>query len=179
VAEESNRLIELVSSLMDLSKLEAGMLAYHFTKAELPPLVTTAAGEVLPLAESKKIRIGTDIDSVPPVTLDEERIMQVLRNLIGNALKFTPPGGAVRIAVRSGADGVGVSVTDSGPGIPKEQQTAIFDKYRQATLAGTKKIPGTGLGLAIVKHIIQDHGGTVWVESEEGRGSTFTFVLPY
>ncbi|NTW66847.1 MAG: HAMP domain-containing histidine kinase [Nitrospirae bacterium] len=179
VAEESNRLIELVSSLMDLSKLEAGMLAYHFTKAELPPLVTMAAGEVLPLAEAKKIRIGTDIDAVPPVTLDPERIMQVLRNLIGNALKFTPPGGTVRLAVRSGEGGVGVSVTDSGPGIPKEHQTAIFDKYRQATLAGMKKIPGTGLGLAIVKHIIQDHGGTVWVESEEGQGSTFTFVLPF
>ncbi|MHB8845162.1 MAG: sensor histidine kinase [Nitrospirota bacterium] len=179
VAEESNRLIGLVNSLMDLSKLEAGMLAYNFTKAELPSLVTTAAGEVLPLAEAKKIRIGTDLDDVPPVTLDAERILQVLRNLIGNALKFTPPGGTVRIAVRHGESGVGVSVTDSGPGIPKEHQSAIFDKFRQATLAGTKKLPGTGLGLAIVKHIIKDHGGTVWVESEEGRGSTFTFVLPY
>ena len=179
VADESNRLIDLVNSLMDLSKLEAGMLAYNFTKAELPPLVTTAAGEVLPLAEAKKIRIETDIDDVPPVTLDTERVLQVLRNLIGNALKFTPPGGAVRIAVRCGEGGVGVSVTDTGPGIPKEHQTAIFDKYRQATLAGTKKIPGTGLGLAIVRHIVRDHGGTVWVESEEGRGSTFTFVLPF
>lgn len=179
VAEESNRLIELVSSLMDLSKLEAGMLAYHFTKADLPPLITVAAGEVLPLAEAKKIKISTHISAVPPVNLDPERILQVLRNLIGNALKFTPPGGTVRITVRSGEAGVGVSVTDSGPGIPKEHQTVIFDKYRQATLAGTKKIPGTGLGLAIVKHIIQDHGGTVWVESAEGRGSTFTFVLPF
>jgi two-component system sensor histidine kinase GlrK len=179
VAEESNRLIELVNSLMDLSKLEAGMLAYNFTKADLPHLVTTAASEVLPLAEAKKIKIGTDIDVVPPVNLDPERVLQVLRNLIGNALKFTPPGGMVRIAVRGGEGGVGVSVTDTGPGIPKEHQTAIFDKYRQATFAGMKKIPGTGLGLAIVKHIVQDHGGTVWVESEEGRGSTFTFVLPY
>ena len=85
----------------------------------------------------------------------------------------------MRIAVRCGEGGVGVSVTDTGPGIPKEHQTAIFDKYRQATLAGTKKIPGTGLGLAIVRHIVRDHGGTVWVESEEGRGSTFTFVLPF
>ena len=179
VAEESNRLIELVSSLMDLSKLEAGMLAYHFTKAELQPLVTTAAGEVLPLAEAKKIRITTDIDVVPPVTIDPDRVLQVLRNLIGNALKFTPAGGTVRIAVRGGESGVGVTVTDTGPGIPKEHQTAIFDKFRQATLAGAKKIPGTGLGLAIVKHIVQDHGGTVWVESEEGRGSTFAFVLPF
>jgi two-component system sensor histidine kinase GlrK len=179
VAEESKRLIELVNSLMDLSKLEAGMMAYNFTKAELPSLVTTAAGEVLPLAEAKKIRIGTDIDDVPPVTLDTERVLQVLRNLIGNALKFTPAGGEVRISVRRRDGGVGVSVTDTGHGIPKEHQAVIFDKYRQATLAGSKKIPGTGLGLAIAKHIIQDHGGVVWVESEEGRGSTFTFVLPF
>ena len=179
VAEESKRLIELVNSLMDLSKLEAGMVAYNFTKAELLPLVTTAAGEVLPLAEAKKIRIGTDVDVVPPVTLDPERVLQVLRNLIGNALKFTPAGGAVSISVRRREGGVAVSVTDTGPGIPKEHQAAIFDKFRQATLAGSKKIPGTGLGLAIVKHIIQDHGGVVWVESEEGQGSTFTFVLPF
>jgi two-component system, NtrC family, sensor histidine kinase GlrK len=179
VSDESNRLIDLVNSLMDLSKMEAGMLAYNFTKAEIPSLVTTAAGEVLPLAVAKKIRIRTDIEDVPPVTLDTERVLQVLRNLIGNALKFTPDGGAVSISVRRQESGVAVSVTDTGPGIPKEHQTAIFDKFRQATLAGTKKIPGTGLGLAIVKHIIQDHGGTVWVESDVGLGCTFTFVLPF
>ena len=179
VAEESNRLIELVNSLMDLSKLEAGMLAYNFTKTELVSLVTTAAGEVLPLAEAKKIRIGTDVDDVPPITVDPERILQVLRNLIGNALKFTPAGGVVNITVRRREVGVGVSVSDTGPGIPKEHQSAIFDKFRQASLAGKKKIPGTGLGLAIVKHIVQDHGGVVWVESDVGQGCTFTFVLPY
>jgi len=179
VAEESNRLIELVNSLMDLSKLEAGMLVYNFTKAELMPLVTTAAGEVLPLAEAKKIRIGTEIDDVPPVTVDPERVLQVLRNLIGNALKFTPAGGDVSVSVRRREGGVAVSVTDSGPGIPRAHQEAIFDKYRQAGLAGSTKLPGTGLGLAIVKHIVQDHGGVIWVESEEGRGSTFTVVLPY
>jgi len=178
MAEESNRLIELVNSLMDLSKLEAGMLTYNFTKAELLSLVTTAAGEVLPLAEAKKIRIRTDVDDVPPVTADPERILQVLRNLIGNALKFTPDGGDVSIFVRRQEGGVSVSVTDSGPGIPKKHQAAIFDKYRQSTLSGSTKLPGTGLGLAIVKHIIQDHGGAIGVESEEGQGSTFTFVLP-
>jgi len=179
VAEESNRLIELVNSLMDLSKLEAGMVTYHFTKAELLPLVTTAAGEVLPLAEAKKIRIRTDVDDVPPVSVDPERVLQVLRNLIGNALKFTPAGGDVSVSVRRREGGVAVSVTDSGPGIPRAHQEAIFDKYRQAGLAGSTKLPGTGLGLAIVKHIVQDHGGVIWVESEEGHGSTFTVVLPY
>ncbi len=178
IAEESNRLIDLVNSLMDLSKLEAGMVSYHFVVGDLPPLVTRAMVEVVPLAEAKHIRITKDIGEVPRISLDPERILQVLRNLIGNALKFTPSGGAVTIAVRRRDGGVGVSVTDTGPGIPKEHQAAIFDKFRQATLTGAAKIAGTGLGLAIVKHIVQDHGGTVWVESEAGQGSTFTVVLP-
>ncbi len=178
VAEESNRLIDLVNSLMDLSKLEAGMVAYNFVTAELPPLVARAMVEVVPLAEAKKIHLLKDIGTVPRLSLDPERILQVLRNLIGNALKFTPAGGSVSIAVHRREDGVGVSVSDTGPGIPKEHQAAIFDKFRQATVAGAAKMPGTGLGLAIVKHIVHDHGGTVWVESEAGRGSTFTVVLP-
>jgi two-component system sensor histidine kinase GlrK len=178
MAEESNRLIGLVSSLLDLSKLEAGMLAYQFTQADLAALVTQAVGEISPLAEAKNIRIDKDVQASLRVTMDPERILQVIRNLLGNALKFTPQGGTVRILGGPRDGGVGVSVTDTGPGIPKEHQAVIFDKYRQATQAGTSKIQGTGLGLAIVKHIVQDHGGRVWVESEIGRGSTFTFVLP-
>jgi len=178
IAEESNRLIDLVNSLMDLSKLEAGMVPYHFIEADLPPLVARAIVEVVPLAEAKQIRITKDIGEVPRIHLDPERILQVLRNLIGNALKFTPSGGSVSITVGRREGGVGMSVTDTGPGIPKEHQAAIFDKFRQATLVGAVKIAGTGLGLAIVKHIVQDHGGTVWVESEARQGSTFTVVLP-
>jgi two-component system sensor histidine kinase GlrK len=178
IAEESNRLIGLVSSLMDLSKIEAGMVSYNIIETELPPLISRAMVEVAPLAEAKKIHIRKDIGEVPPVRLDAERILQVLRNLIGNALKFTPTGGTVSIAVRRRDNGIGVSVTDTGPGIPKEHQAAIFDKFRQVTLSGAARVPGTGLGLAIVKHIVQDHGGTLWVESEAGQGSTFTFVLP-
>jgi two-component system sensor histidine kinase GlrK len=177
IAEESNRLIDLVSSLMDLSKLEAGMVAYHFVPAELPPLVARAAGEVVPLAEAKSISITRDIDRVPALTIDPERILQVIRNLIGNALKFTPRGGSVNVSVRRNGDGVAFSVSDTGPGIPKEQQAAVFDKFRQVSSGGAKTA-GTGLGLAIVKHIVEDHGGSVWVESEPGRGSIFTVVLP-
>jgi two-component system sensor histidine kinase GlrK len=108
--------------------------------------------------------------------MDAERLLQVLRNLIGNALKFTPRGGTVSIAARRLENAVMVSVSDTGPGIPKEHAAVIFDKFRQ--VPGSGRLPGTGLGLAIVKHIIQAHGGAVWVESEEGNGSTFTFQLP-
>ncbi len=178
IAEESNRLIELVNSLLDISKLEAGMVAYNFSRAELNPLITRAVNEIAPLAEAKRIRIDKDLHELPVLSLDAERILQVLRNLIGNALKFTPRGGTVTIASRRGTEGLSVSVSDNGPGIAKEHAGAIFDKYRQAAAAGPHKLQGTGLGLAIVKHIIQDHGGRVWVESEKGHGSTFTFVLP-
>ena len=178
IAEESNRLIELVNSLMDLSKLEAGMVSYNFVKTEIPPLVARAVVEVTPLAEAKKIRISKDIGEVPAVSLDPERMLQVLRNLIGNALKFTPPGGMVGITVGRREAGIAVSVTDTGPGIPKEHQATIFDKFRQAAVSGVGKNAGTGLGLAIVKHVVQDHGGALWVESEVGRGSTFYVTLP-
>jgi len=178
LAEESNRLIDLVNSLLDIARLEAGMVAYSFSKADLNLLVMRAVKEVTPLAEAKRITVEKDLHVLPRVPLDAERFLQALRNLIGNALKFTPRGGTVTIATSPVENGVAISVADTGPGIPPEHAAVIFDKYRQAVVAGSQKLQGTGLGLAIVKHIVQDHGGKVWVESEVGRGSIFTMVLP-
>jgi two-component system sensor histidine kinase GlrK len=115
---------------------------------------------------------------MPYVKMDEERILQALRNLIGNAVKFTPGGGHITISAQTVEKGVRVSVADTGPGVPKEDLNAIFDKFKQASLTSYNKIKGTGLGLAIVKHIINAHGGKVWVESEPGHGSIFIFLLP-
>jgi two-component system sensor histidine kinase GlrK len=176
ISEESNRLIGLVNSVLDLSKLEAGMLTLNFTWADLSPLIARAVAEVGPIAEAKRIMINRDVGDLPGLTIDAERILQVLRNLIGNALKFTPRGGAVSITARREGKAVLVAVADTGPGIPEEHIAVIFDKFRQ--VSSSSRLPGSGLGLAIVKHIIEAHGGKVWAQSKAGEGSIFTFQLP-
>jgi two-component system, NtrC family, sensor histidine kinase GlrK len=177
ISEESNRLISLVNSLLDLSKLEAGMVTFHFAETDLLPLIDRSLHEMMPLAEAKNIEMKREAGEIPLVSIDGERILQVLRNLIGNALKFTPRGGSVQVIVRRTEEGVNISVIDTGPGIAREHTSMIFEKFCQASPTGCRWLQGTGLGLAIVKHIVHAHGGRVWVESEEGRGSAFTFVL--
>ncbi|MDP2967644.1 MAG: ATP-binding protein [Deltaproteobacteria bacterium] len=179
IAEESNRLIDLVNSLLDLSKMEAGMMAFNFEKSDIKPLINKAVSGMEPLAMAKNVSIKVEIpQDLPYVKMDGERILQALRNLMGNAIKFTPGGGHVTISARPVEKGVSVSVADTGPGIPKEDLNVIFDKFKQATMMTYNKIKGTGMGLAIVKHIISAHGGKVWVESEPGHGCTFIFLLP-
>ena len=178
ISEESNRLIDEVNSLLDLSKMEAGMMTYAIEQASLKPLIDQVMTEIGPLIEAKKITRETQIDEkLPAVKIDRVRILQVLRNLIGNAVKFTPDGGGVKVLARSVNRGVEVSVKDTGPGIPAENLTTIFDKFQQAA-PSPHRPKGTGLGLAIVKHIIISHGGKIWAESKPGQGSTFIFVLP-
>jgi two-component system sensor histidine kinase GlrK len=159
--------------------MEAGMTTYTFEQASLAPLIGRATTEMIPLVEAKKITLKTKIDEkLPDIKMDRERILQVLRNLIGNAVKFTPEGGQVRVSARLMNRGVEVSVSDTGPGITTESLTTIFEKFHQAHFKNSDHIKGTGLGLAIVKHVITAHGGRVWAESEPGQGSSFIFVLP-
>jgi len=179
IAGESNRLIELVNSSLDLSKMEAGMMAFHFTPADITPLIHKAVEEIEPLAMAKKVHLQVERQGwLPLVKMDQERILQVLRNFIGNAIKFTYEGGGVRICVHSEDGKLRVSVKDTGPGISKENLTAIFEKFQQGPLMSSKQLKGTGLGLAIAKQIITAHGGKVWAESDPGQGSSFIFVLP-
>jgi two-component system, NtrC family, sensor histidine kinase GlrK len=179
LAEESNRLINLVNSLLDLSKMEAGMMAYDFEMTHVDALIKRALSEITPLVEAKEIALENDVDTaVPPVKVDPERILQVMRNLLGNAVKFTPKGGLVRIAAQPANGKVEISVKDSGPGIPPESLTSIFEKFNQGSRQPPYVLQGTGLGLAIAKSIITAHGGKIWAESKPGKGSTFIFVLP-
>lgn len=179
ISEESNRLISLVNSLLDLSKMEAGMMAFNFADHDIAPLIRQTAKEIAPLAASKRIVIDISLtEKLPLARMDSERIMQALRNLLGNAIKFTPEGGVVKIAASNGSSAVQVSVTDTGPGIPPENLAMIFEKFHQAEYHKKHNIKGTGLGLAISKHIVSAHGGRIWAESVIGKGSSFIFSLP-
>jgi two-component system sensor histidine kinase GlrK len=179
LAEESDRLIRLVNSLLDLSKMEEGMMTYTVEPSSLASVIQRAVTEIGPLAEAKRIKIEAKVaKQIPMVKMDPDRILQALRNLVGNAVKFTPEGGRVTLSAEQKNGSVEVSVTDTGPGISAEDLPMIFDKYRQGNSSASYMLRGTGLGLAIVKHIITSHGGNVWVESEAGQGSSFIFVLP-
>ena len=178
LAEESNRLISLVNSLLDFSKMEAGMMAYDFETSAIDPLIKRAVSEITPLFEAKQIRLESALDpALPAVRLDPERMLQVLRNLLGNAVKFTEG----RSGVRDGKTGqwqIEISVKDSGPGIPADSLISIFEKFNQGSRQGPHGRQGTGLGLTIAKSIITSHGGKIWAESQIGKGSLFIFVLP-
>ncbi len=179
INEESNRLINLVNSLLELSKMEAGMAVYNFTESDIAQLIKRVTREMEPLAETKNITIEANIgETMPPVKTDTDRMLQVLRNLIGNAVKFTPVGGTVKLSAYAIEKEVIVSVADTGVGIPKEKIDVVFDKYQRAILADSGKISGSGLGLFIVKQIITAHRGRIHVKSALGKGSTFTVILP-
>jgi two-component system sensor histidine kinase GlrK len=178
VVQESDRLIHLVNSLLDLAKMEAGMLNYHFSKTDLPTLVRGALQGLQPLAEAKGLDIVNQIVDLPPVNVDQERIMQVIRNLVGNAIKFTPEQGRITLSATPRGEMVEVVVRDTGIGIPEEDLERIFLKFQQVLPARSDKIKGTGLGLATVKQIILAHGGEVWATSQKEKGSAFYFTLP-
>jgi len=179
LAQESNRLIRVVNSLLDLSKMEAGMMNYDFEPSNVDSLIKRAIAEITPLVEAKQIKLESAIDTpLPSVRIDSERILQVLRNLLGNAVKFTPKGGQISITANPANGKLAVSVKDSGPGIPMDSLVAIFEKFNQGSRQGAHVRQGTGLGLAIAKSIISSHGGKIWAESQLGKGSTFIFVLP-
>lgn len=180
LTEETHRLIALVNSFLDLSKMEAGMMGYTFCRENLSTLIRKAITEMAPLLEAKKIQVVTNLsEPLPDLRLDHERMLQALRNLIGNAAKFTPEKGQVQISTACTDEGVRFFIKDNGPGIPRENLEVIFEKFHQLPVKASEWVKGTGLGLAFVKHIITAHGGRVWAESDPGRGSTFTFVLPF
>jgi two-component system sensor histidine kinase GlrK len=183
----SERLYRFLSSVLDLSKMEAGMMDYLQVPSDLSTLLERSVQTVQLTARRKGIRLEILRPTAPALLcIDEGRIQQVLDNLLNNALKFTPPGGLVRVAVsleekaseRGGDRWVEVRVSDTGVGIPAEEIERIFNKFYQSPHHQSQEAQGTGLGLAIARHIVAAHGGRLWVESQVGKGSTFILLLP-
>jgi two-component system sensor histidine kinase GlrK len=171
--------------MLDLSKMEAGMMEYLREPCDLVTLIDKSVEMVYLMAQKKQLRLEvTQTSILPLLAIDAERIQQVLMNLLSNAVKFTPPGGTIEIGAttqkhtESRRTWVEVRVTDTWVGIPAEEVERIFDRFYQSPSQRAQKHRGTGLGLAIARHIVEAHGGKIWVESRVGEGTTLVFTLP-
>jgi len=178
---ESERLSRLINQTLDLAKIESGNADWLGSEVDLKGIIEQSVEATNQLFQEKGARIELDLPAEAPlIRADPDRLIQVLLNLLSNAVKFLPPfGGCVRLTLRTGADGLEVSVTDNGPGIRPEDQQVIFEKFRQVGDSMTEKPAGTGLGLPISRRIIEHFGGRLWVESAPGEGATFRFFLPF
>jgi signal transduction histidine kinase len=178
IQSNGTHLLGLINTVLDLSKIEAGQFSLNMSEYALGSMVENVLVATESLAQAKGLDFKTDIAQRLPFGFgDEQRLTQVLLNMVGNAIKFTDTG-EVRISAGMKAGRFSVAVTDSGPGIPVEEQLKIFEEFHQVDSSNTKKKGGTGLGLAIAKQIVEMHGGRIWVESSLGKGSTFRVELP-
>jgi signal transduction histidine kinase len=171
-------LLSLINDILDLSKIEAGRMELELTDFDLPSAIDNALTLVRERAGRRGIALHPAADEgLGQIRADERKIKQVLLNLLSNAIKFTPDGGRIDVRARAVDGSVEVSVSDTGVGIAPEDQAAIFEEFRQVGTAA-KKVEGTGLGLALSRKFIELHGGRIWVQSQVGAGSTFTFTIP-
>jgi len=180
VIRESERLTRLINQVLDLAKLESGMADWKSAELDLREIVGDAVSATSQIFKAREVAIAARLPArAPTVLADRDRVMQVLLNLLSNAVKFCPAGtGRVEVRLVEDGDTVRVDVEDNGVGIEAEHQAVIFDKFRQVGDTLTQKPAGTGLGLAICREIVAHLGGRLWVRSEPGRGSTFSFTLP-
>jgi two-component system phosphate regulon sensor histidine kinase PhoR len=177
VETEVDALTQMVQELLELSRVESGQVPLNLVRTDVSELFTRTAERLRPQAERAGLTLSVSLPpDVPRVLADAERMQQVVVNLLHNAIKFTPPGGQVAISAESAGTEVIVSVRDTGVGIAAENLERIFERFYKADRA--RSGGGTGLGLAIAKHIVQAHGGRIWAESVEGKGSVFRFALP-
>jgi signal transduction histidine kinase len=179
VAEtEVDRLSRLVKDLLDLAKIEAGRMQLYYANVSVDTIIKRSMASVGQFAERHKVTLETSVSRVV-MEADCDRLVQVLVNLLTNAIKFSESGSSVSIQVdATDKDSVTIAVVDSGRGVPQAKLQAIFEPYRQVEGSDEREKEGTGLGLPICKNIVEQHGGTLGVSSEEGKGSTFWFKIP-
>jgi PAS domain S-box-containing protein len=177
----ADQMTKIINDLLDVTRLDEGRLVGEKWPAPVSGLMVNAVSEF----KSRAAQCGQELrceveDNLPPVSVDVWRVHQVMENLIGNAIKFTPEGGSIEVSARSAAepDMVEIEIRDSGPGIPESEQKKLFTMFYQVETDSTRSAGGLGLGLVISKGIVEGHGGRIWVESETGGGSSFKFTLP-
>jgi signal transduction histidine kinase len=179
ILSSGRHLLSLINDILDLSKIEAGRMELELSTFSVPAVLDTAMALVRERALRHGIALGLAVDpAVDALTADERKVKQVLLNLLSNAVKFTPEGGRIDVRAAPANGSVEIAVSDTGIGIAAEDQEAIFEEFRQVGSDYARKREGTGLGLALARRFVELHGGRMWVKSEPGRGSTFTFSLP-
>jgi len=178
ILRDSQHLLDLINDLLDLTKIEAGRLELQHEAFPIKAVIEETISSVRPRATAKSVEIPTDVSIPTVVFADRLRLKQILHNLLTNAVKFTPNGGKVRVEAGHRDRFAEISVSDTGIGIPEDQHQAVFDKFYQVRTATKGGSEGTGLGLAITKRLIELHGGSIWLQSELGKGSRFTFTIP-
>ena len=179
IVSSGRHLLSLINDILDLSKVEAGRMELDLTKFDVP----TAIDNALILIRERATRHGISLqhavdEHLGEVLGDERKFKQILLNLLSNAVKFTAEGGRIDVDAALSNGEVEISVSDTGIGIAPENREAIFEEFRQVGTDYSKKREGTGLGLTLTRKFVELHGGKIWVESEIGKGSTFTFTLP-
>jgi two-component system, OmpR family, phosphate regulon sensor histidine kinase PhoR len=178
---ETGHLVQMVTEIMDLSRIESGSGLALVDDLDLGELAATSTERLRLFADRQGVTLRVDVPpNLPTIRGDEARLGQVFVNLVHNAVKFSPGGGDVIVAVRAEAGELVASVRDHGVGIPRHAQPRIFERFYKVDRARVRgETPGgTGLGLSIARHVVEQHGGRIWVESTEGAGSTFSFALP-
>ena len=174
-----NRLDHLIQDILDISRLESGTMKFIPEKTDVKKLIHDVAETMQSSAAAKQINIHTKVEShLPELTVDQERIRQVIINLVNNAVKFSPDGSSIYLRARKEENDVLFEVQDYGRGIPKNKQKKIFETFYQVDSGIDRKYGGVGLGLSISRGIVLTHGGHMWVDSTVGEGSTFRFTLP-
>jgi len=179
IHSSGRHLLQLINDILDLSKVEAGRMDLDIATFDLPSAISNAMTLIRERAQRHGIALGLDADAqLGEIVADERKFKQILLNLLTNAVKFTPDGGRIDVRARRDAENVTVGVHDTGIGIAPEDQEAVFEEFRQVGRSYTSKQEGTGLGLTLTRKFVELHGGRIWLESEPGKGSTFTFTIP-
>jgi signal transduction histidine kinase len=179
ILSSGRHLLSLINEILDLSKVEAGRMELELATFDLPTALENARTFVRERAVRHAITLELSVDErLGDFVGDERKIKQILLNLLSNAVKFTPEGGRIDLKARQSDGEVAISVSDTGIGIAPKDQAKIFEEFRQVGSDYAHKTEGTGLGLTLAKKFVELHGGKIWVTSEVGKGSTFTFTLP-